>query len=191
MFGKQKLVSVSDFEKLAFQPIAMASYSAKITDKPTLHFLKNVILLKDFFCNSFMDAFESQKDTSFTLQQSLQVLAFHAFGAGAYITMSDAKEQVIDDLNNTKSQILISNLFEKGAYDIGLESIWVTQDSNNKKVIDHVVISSLNTIVKEFSNELECKRRKDYQLILMRLYFNLGVTFALKRIDVYKSSLIK
>ena len=126
---------------------------------------------------------EKQSISKTDRKQYLIILAYHSFGAGAYITMKDAYSKVIDDLKNKDTALIIADLINKGSIVMGLDAMKIDINSNNKKVIDYIIINTVSTIYTRYENEINITNNPDYLMTIMDAYFNLGVTVAISRID--------
>lgn len=174
--------NVSEFERDAIQAVALTLFSAKVVSMPMLNFLKKGESLRDFYLSSLLKDKGLWQMLSNDRKQYLLVLMYHAFGAGAYITAKDNDGHEIDDINCSDVQKICSDLFTQGALELGLKVMNIKPESNNKKVIDNVMMSSLHNIYTVFRSELEKDRSGEYVMALMKIYFNMGVTVALSRI---------
>jgi len=176
-----KLKSVSEFERDVIQLLAIDAYSREIVNQPMLQFLLNIKVIKDIYLNELLRSMDEQGATSNDKIQYLLILAYHAFGAGSYLTMKSAEVEIVDNPLNNDTAIILKDLFQKGSLELGLQSMQIHPESKNKKVIDHMIISTLEKIYNTYEKELNSKDRKEYLIAFMNCYFNLGVTLA-KRI---------
>ena len=118
------------------------------------------------------------KDTS--PQTFLSLCGCHAFGAGVHVTRKQWEfETPIDEITVDQLKSIINDFQQTDPYELCLNYLRIPADSNNKKVLDQVVLQAgltgmnTETPIKDFIFTPEGMR------VYMQVLFDAGVTFLL------------
>jgi hypothetical protein len=174
--------SVEEFERYVIQTVVMTMLSAKVINSSEMNFLWNANSLRDNYFHALMNNVGIKSMFSTDKKQYLLVLAYHAFGAGAYITVNSDEDHEKENVREASAKKIFADLVKVGSLELGLKAIYIDPQSNNKKVIDHIMISSINDVYTEYQKELSMSISNQFHISLMQVYFNVGVTVAMRRI---------
>jgi hypothetical protein len=172
LFGKKN--TIEDFKRDLIQHVALAMFSMKITKMPSINFLKgDPGILRRYTTISLTDQ-ASREIARQDYGLFLRILACHAFGAGVVAVFAQNKySKSVAEFSDSEVSEVIESLMETDAYELGLNSLGFSATSNNKKVLDHIFIKSLESIGKDYNKEL---KNDTYLYEFMEVYFNAGVT---------------
>ncbi len=178
LFGKR---TVEFFEKDATQTLIMAMVSIKIVAAPIIYYLKNGDHLRDAYLNQLINDPGMSRICAGDQNPYFLILTYHALGAGVYMTVMSNEGHDISSIAAPSAMKILEDLRQIGSVELGLKSIRIDPESNNKKVVDHLVMSSVNAIVKEYRKEISSSQKELYTIALLNIYFNVGVTIAIAR----------
>ena len=160
------------------QDVAITMYESKITQSPMLKFLKND-------SGIFYNVFEMEMRNSLVSQlknQSINTYLFalgmHAMGAGIYtVVMQTRLKKPASEYTEEEVIKVLTDLRNTDPYELALNTLGITVDSQNKKVLDHIIMVCLNS-TKEKAGENVLN--KDSLMTMMQVLFNAGVTLIMK-----------
>ena len=192
LFGKRQdatpeedLVSsaeLENFERNLIQTLVMTMLSVKIVTSPEMNFLRSGNSLRDNYLYSLLNDRGVRRMFPKDFKQYLIVIAYHSLGAGAYIAVKDAEGCNIENQHSASAQTISEDLLRYGSLELGLKAIWTEPESNNKKVYDHLVVSSINWVYDKYEEELQYLNK--YKIAMLQVFFNVGVTIALRRLTI-------
>ena len=103
----------------------------------------------------------------------------HAFGAGAYVTVKqlDYGHQVNEFTSDELKRIAL-DFQQTDAYELSLKRLKIPVDSSNKKILDQIIITGLNTAKATVEDRImEPQNLKAY----MQVLYNAGISMNLMR----------
>lgn len=160
------------------QDVAICMMQLKITSQPVLRFFNNDQgLLEGIYQQHTSDpnilAIKNMSEDTFA-----RICGMHAFGAGAYATLMQGDfDKAIGTWNNSELLSIVDAFKKTDAYELALNKLGYPLDGNNKKVCDHIIMTGLQSTIKNsglrvLSNEA--------LKIYMQVMFNAGITLVLR-----------
>ena len=166
--------ALREFERSLIQEVAITMFELKITKQPALSFLHNDHGIFEEIFNSHITDPELMVMEEYDLSTYLMVLGCHALGASAYVVISQKDyHKPLAEFGNVELQVISHNLNTTDPYELGLNALGYKPDGNNKKCLDHIVITANNAAQKLAGDKMHDKR---YQKIYMQVLYNAGVT---------------
>ena len=172
--GSSDSIALRDFERDLIQTVAITMFELKITKQPVLSFFHNDHGIFEEIFNSHTTDPELIVMEEFDLTTYLMVLGCHALGASAYVVISQKDfHKPLAEFGNVELQAISHNLNTTDPYELGLSALGYRPDGNNKKCLDHIVITANNAAQRLAGKNIHDKR---YQKIYMQVLYNAGVT---------------
>ena len=108
----------------------------------------------------------------------LIIIGMHAFGAGIFATcMQNEFKHFADEFTSDDIEKIFSAFHEDDAYKLGLERLKIPLDSNNKRVLDAVILAGMRAAkASAGSGVFESKNIHTY----MQVLFNAGNTVVMR-----------
>jgi hypothetical protein len=107
----------------------------------------------------------------------LIIIGMHAFGAGIYATCMQSSGHLADEFTPDDVEKIFSAFHEDDAYKLGLEELKIPLDSNNKKVLDAVILAGMRAAKSSAGSEVfDPKNIHTY----MQVLFNAGNTVVMR-----------
>ena len=108
----------------------------------------------------------------------LIIIGMHAFGAGIYATcMQNDYKHFADEFTPDDVEKIFTAFHEDDAYKLGLEELKIPLDSNNKKVLDAVILAGMRAAKASAGSEVfDPKNIHTY----MQVLFNAGNTVVMR-----------
>lgn len=160
------------------QDVALTMCQSKITKEPILKFLYND---SGIFINVFdMEMRNSQvnqvKEQS--VDTYLFALGMHALGAGIYTVMMQGKfKKPVSEFTIDEVRSILTDFCNTDAYELALNKLGISVDSQNKKVLDHIILVCLNSAKENVGTDI---LKKNNLMAMMQVLFNAGVTLIMK-----------
>ena len=108
----------------------------------------------------------------------LLILGMHAFGAGVFTVMNQGKfKKPVSDFNEEEIKSIKTVMLAMDPYELALNSLGISIDSNNKRVLDHV-ISTCVAREKELTGN-DAFNTENLKMLFQAL-FDAGVTLIMK-----------
>lgn len=158
------------------QEIALFMVSTKIIEQPMLKFFKDDRGILEGL--AFQHYNSDIKNSEISDHDYLFACGMHAFGAGLFVTLYQAKIKTpIADFTEENLMDIALAFQETDAYELGLTSYGIGLDSNNKNVIDFMILKAIETA----ANSCGMMKLNYEQLrTFMQVLFNAGVTMVLR-----------
>lgn len=169
------------FERDIIQAAIIKLHSVKIISRLELNYLAPSDRLRDEYLQILTEDPQIGIMIRQDSQQALIVLAYHALGAGAFIAAKNAEGFEINDPQNLLTKQLLSEMIKTGSLQLGLSAMYIDPESNNKKVIDAIVVDLIDDIFLKYKTHVEGGQL--YRDSLLKIFFNIGVTLAIQRIS--------
>jgi hypothetical protein len=153
--------------------VAVFMNAANITTDPMLKFLKDDKGLLDgmVFGATVAPAYTSIKRQN--PEQYLLITGMHAFGYGIYVTGSQSRlGKSITEYTNDDVLDITSAKTHVDAYELGLRTLGVDPSSNNKQVLDQIIVTAMHSLKNNSTVPLDDTNIRTY----MQVLFNAGVT---------------
>ena len=97
----------------------------------------------------------------------------HAFGYGIYVTGSQSRlGKSITEYTNDDVLDITSAKTHVDAYELGLRTLGVDPSSNNKQVLDQIIVTAMHSLKNNSTVPLDDINIRTY----MQVLFNAGVT---------------
>lgn len=163
-----------NFERDLIQEVAITMFQLKITKQPALNFFNNDYgIFEGIFISHTTDpqmlAIARQDFNIY-----LMVLGFHALGTAAYVAICQRKYQKpLEEFGETEMREIAQTIHDTDAYEVALNALGYKPDGNNKKCLDHIVITANAAAQKLVGNKMHDTR---YQKVYMQVLYNAGVT---------------
>lgn len=167
-------IALRDFERDLIQTVAITMFELKITKQPALSFFHNDhgIFEETFLSHTTDPEFVAMSQQDFATY--LMVLGCHALGAAAYVAICQRKyHKPLAEFGNVELREIAQALHNTDPYELGLNALGFRHDGNNKKCLDHIVVTANNAARNLAGNNIHDKR---YQKIYMQVLYNAGVT---------------
>ncbi len=179
-------MSIDNSKKVAFERDLIQSaiiklHSVKVISRLELNYLATSDRLRDEYLHILTEDPQIGSLMRQDSQQALIVLAYHALGAGAFIAVKNAEGFEVNDPQNLITKQLLSEMVSTGSLQLGLSALYIAPESNNKKVIDAIVVDLIVGILLKYKTHLEDEQV--YRDSLLNIFFNIGVTLAIQRIS--------
>jgi|LSQX01.1.fsa_nt_gb hypothetical protein len=177
-WNKQSSMSPDELLKALTQEIATYMNSIKISSQPVLKFFYNDRgLLEGLFVQHTTDpvilALKRQSQETYLL-----VAGMHAFGAGAYITITGGKWGKSVDKFTAADISAIAHAFEAtDSFELALNELMIPVTSRNKLVLDSI-IQKAAAKAKELTGSAVIEHQN--LRVYMQVLFNAGITMALR-----------
>ena len=171
----EKQYTGSSIERDVIQDVAICMNSLQITKMPILKFLNNDQGIFEGVYQSHMnDPKVEMIKKAYGTDMYLRVLAGHALGAGAYVTLSQSKfnKPVEQFTMNEAMQISIA-FRETDPYELAIKTLGYALDGNNKRCMDQIVVVGIEAYKKAAGSKA---LKKDCLKSLMQVMYNAGVT---------------
>ena len=156
------------------QTVAVVMYKMGIVKQPGLQFFKNDSgIFEGIFVqhttDSQMLAFKKISEDIY-----LTVCGSHAFGAGVYVAAMQGKlNKAVEDFSLDNIKVIAATFSRIDAYELGLKTLNVAPDSQNKQALDQIIRYAKVTAKQIASdNVLALPNIKAY----MQVLYNAGVT---------------
>lgn len=108
----------------------------------------------------------------------LSLLGCHAFGAGAYITLCQAKfKKVVEEWTIEEAKQIDAAFRETDPYELAIRSLGFSLDGNNKKCLDHIVGVG---VLAYCTATGPAKMNREHLKVFMHVMYNAGITLVLK-----------
>ncbi len=156
------------------QNVAIFMYKVGITSQPALAYLYDD---KGFFegyvhqhlHNAQLEALKQQNSTTY-----LKILGMHAFGAGVYLTGSQiVYEHPVDKFTSAEWQDIRDAFSSTDAYELAIHMLHIDPQSNNKLILDGIIMTALDTGKEQVGNGLlDVANLKAY----MQVLYNAGIS---------------
>jgi len=160
------------------QDVALYMHSAKITQQPILKFFHDDQgicegLFVQHTTNPQLLQIKKMSDETY-----LRVVGMHAFGAGVYVTALQGKlEKPIGQFSSNDIYSISKDFEQTDSYELALKVLNIPADSKNKKVLDYIMETALETAKKGVGFAvMEPHNLRTY----MQVLFNAGITMVLR-----------
>ena len=109
----------------------------------------------------------------------LRIVGMHALGAGMYVTlMQNEFGHTVDEFTPDEIEKIFSDFQNEDAYVLGLRQCGIPVDSNNKRVLDHIILTGMDAAKASVGSAIfEPKNIKTY----MQVLYNAGNTIIMRR----------
>ena len=167
-----------DISKTLIQDVTLQMVSMRVISDPMMKFLyddKGILdrLFHEHTTDKEFLAIKQQSEFNY-----LFVCGMHAFGAGIFVTAMQPKlEKAVSDYSTEDVSMIISTLFEHDAYEVGLATLGLSVESNNKKVFDKIIITAIESAM---ANAPKTYMTSAIIKQLMQTLFNAGVTVVMR-----------
>lgn len=156
------------------QTVAVVMYKMGVVKQPGLQFFKNDSgifegLFTQHTTDSQMLAFKKISEDMY-----LTICGSHAFGAGIYVAAMQGKlEKPVEDFSLDNIRVIASTFSRMDAYELGLKTLNVSPDSQNKKALDQIIqFAKMTAKNVAGDNALTLPNLKAF----MQVLYNAGVT---------------
>ena len=160
------------------QDVALYMHSVKITQQPILKFFHDDQgICKGLFVqhttNPQLLQIKKMSDDTY-----LRVVGMHAFGAGVYVTALQGKlDKPIGQFSSNDLYTISRDFEQTDSYELALKVLQIPVDSKNKKVLDGIMETALET----FKNCVGSAIMEPLNLgTYMQVLFNAGITMVLR-----------
>ena len=178
-FFKKKTTStdnsiIKDFERALIQEVALTMFSMKITKQPALSFFHDDQgIFEGIYISRTTDPqFLEIANEDFTTY--LMVIGCHALGAAAYVALCQLKyKKSISEFNENEMKQIALDMHETDAYELAINALGYSPTGNNKRCLDHIVVTANTAAQKLVGNKI---KEKEYQKVYMQVLYNAGVT---------------
>ena len=163
-----------NFERDLIQTVAITMFQLKIIKQPTLNFFNNDHgIFENIFISHTTDprmlAIAGQNFTTY-----LMVMGCHALGTAAYVALCQTKyKKPLEEFGEKEICEIAQTIHETDAYEVALNALGYKLDGNNKRCLDHIVVTANNAAQSLAGEKIHDKR---YQKIFMQVCYNAGVT---------------
>ena len=142
---------------------------------PVLKFLKNDQGISEGVYQSHInDPQVEMLKRSYGTEMYLQVLACHAFGAGAYVTLCQSKfDKPVEQFTINEAMQISVAFRETDPYELAITTLGYAVDGNNKRCLDRISVVGVEAYKKAAGSKA---LDKDCLKILMQVMYNAGVT---------------
>lgn len=175
----EKQFTGGNIQRDVTQDVAICMNELKITTMPILKFFHNDNGIFEGFYQSHINdpQFEMIK-TQYGEGMYLSLLGCHALGAGAYITLSQAKFKKPVDEWSMEEAIQVDAAFrETDPYELAIKSLGYAIDGNNKNCLDHIVqVGVASYSAAAGTNKMNRNNLKDF----MQVMYNAGITLVMR-----------
>ena len=173
---KTTAIDASQFKKELIQEVAIFMNKVGIIDAPMLKFFNND---KGLFEAKFVSMINdpSIKQIKAAMPQMYpMVMGTHSLGTAVHAAACQGRfEKPVEEFGEYEIKQIANDLSQTDAYELALRELGIGLDSNNKKVVDGIVITAINTaqqLDNSFSNKTELLKA------FCEVLYNAGVTLA-------------
>ena len=166
--------ALRDFERDLIQEVALTMFQLKITKQPSLNFFHNDhgIFEGIFISHSTDPQMLAVARQDFTMY--LMIMGCHALGTAAYVALcQDKYGKPLEEFGESEMLEIAKTIHDTDAYEVALNALGYKPDGNNKKCLDHIVVTANNAAQRLAGKNIHDKR---YQKIYMQVCYNAGVT---------------
>lgn len=168
--------SVTSFKRDLIQEVAIFMNKTGIIKEPMLKFFNNDSGLFEAKFISMLNDPSIKQIKKMMPQMYLTVLGSHFLGTAVHIVACQGKfNKSVAEFGETEIKQIADDLNTTDAYELALRDMGIDPNSNNKKVIDGIIITAQNTArnsVGDISNNTE------YLKAFCEVLYNAGVTLA-------------
>jgi len=172
-------IDIASFKKDLIQEVAVYMYKTGITDAPGLKFFNNDNgLFEAHFMSTVNDPGVRQIKKAMP-QMYLTVLGTHALGTAVHIATCQSKfDMPVEEFGAAEVQKLANDFAQTDAYELALKDLGIGLNSNNKKVVDGIVMTAQGAASLSAGGDISNNMNllKAYCEVL----YNAGVTVAYK-----------
>lgn len=181
MFKKKSAAAAADdyeslrnFERDLIQEVAITMFQLKITKQPVLNFFNNDHgIFEGIFISHTTDP-EMLAIARQDFNTYLMILGCHALGTSAYVAICQRKYgKPLEEFGEVEMREIAQTIHDTDAYEVGLNALGYKPDGNNKKCLDHIVVTANAVAQKLAGNKMHDTR---YQKVYMQVLYNAGVT---------------
>lgn len=167
---------ISSFKRDLIQEVAVYMHKAGITDAPGLKFFNNDNgLFEAHFASTINDPGVRQIKKMMP-QMYLTVIGTHALGAAVHIASCQGKfKKPVEEFGEAEVKQIANDFAQTDAYELALKDLGIGLNSNNKKVVDGIVMTAqgaASLAAGDISN------RTEYLKAYCEVLYNAGVTLA-------------
>ncbi len=175
----EKATNIPSIERDVLQDVAMCIYSLKISSSPSLKFLNDDNGIFASVYQAHMDDPQLQAiRNAYGDNVYLNLLGCHALGAGAYVTLCQAKyKKSVDSFTSGERAEILSDFRRTDPYELALKALGFAPDGNNKKCLDHIVMVGMQSYRQAAGATVF---NRDSLFVYMKVLFNAGVTIVLR-----------
>lgn len=174
--GGQSAANVESFKRDLIQSVVIFMYKSKIMDSPMLKFFNNDQGLFEAFFTSTINDIGVQQIKVAMPNMYLTVIGTHALGAGAYISKCQQYfNKPVEEFEEKDIMKIAQAFSQTDAYELALTSLGIGLNSQNKKVMDGIVLTAQETaanLAGDISNNTALLK------VYAEVLYNAGVTVA-------------
>lgn len=166
------------FERDLIQEVAIKMFEMKITKQPELKFFYNDHgIFEGIFISHTTDtellALARQDFSTY-----LMIMGCHALGTAAYVALSQPRyKKPLEEFGEKELSEIAQAIHDTDAYELALNAMGYKPDGNNKRCLDHIIVTANLAAQKLAGEKIHDKR---YQKIYMKILYNAGVTLILR-----------
>ena len=156
------------------QTVAVVMYKMGIVKEPGLRFFKDDSgifegIFMQHMTNSQMQAYKKISGDMF-----LTICGSHAFGTGVYVThMQVQLEKPVEEFTMDNIRVIGGTLSRIDAYELGLKTLNVSPDSQNKAALDQIIRFAASTAKNVAGKDVLAPENMK---AFMQVLYNAGIT---------------
>lgn len=165
---------VKEFERTLIQEVALTMFNLKITKQPALSFFKDDMGIFDGVYVRHITAPQYVMMEKQEFNTYLMVLGCHALGAAVHVALCQSRfDKPVEEFGKTELQLIELDFLNTDPYELAIKGLGYSLDGNNKRCLDHIVVTANTTAIKLVGNKM---KEKEYQKAYMKVLYNAGVT---------------
>lgn len=174
--SSEKPFTGAEIERDVTQDVAICMNQLKVTSMPMLKFLRN----DQGILEGLYLAYINDPQMEFIKQAEgadlyLLILACHALGAGAYVTLCQSKyKKHVNEFTIVELEEISNAFHETDPYELAITELGYAPDGNNKQCLDRIALVGVEAYKNSAGNKV---LNKDCLRSLMQVMFNAGVTW--------------
>jgi hypothetical protein len=174
MQGNQSVQMNNDLFRDITQTVAMVMYKMGVVKQPGLQYFKNDSGIFEEIFTQHMTNSQLLAYKKISADMYLTICGSHAFGTGVYVAAMQARlEKPVEEFAADNIRVIGGTLSRIDAYELGLQTLNVAPDSQNKKALDQIIAFAKMTAMNSAGkNVLDMPNMKAY----MQVLYNAGVT---------------